>query len=246
MIWLIIIAVVVVCLAYPAVGLPILGGSIVLAVLIYISGAPERERQEKIEKNFAVIDNMSGQQFEYYVAQLLQKNGFTDIQLTKTSGDYGVDIIANYNGARCAVQCKRYAKKLGLKPIQEVRTGMIHYGAQVAIVATNNYFTKKAITLANETNVILWDRGDLASMIIKVEEMERKAELDKLATEEQKRNEKIHRKMKWQGRIHSLFGKLPPLEDMGTVEMPAETREFDEEEYFEMKREAEEAVKGKR
>ncbi len=71
-------------------------------------------------------------------------------------------------------------------------------------------------------------------------------ELDKLAAEEQKRNEKVHRKMKWRSRFHSLFGKLPPLEDMGTVEMPIENCEFDEEECLRMKREAEEAVKGKR
>lgn len=65
-------------------------------------------------------------------------------------------------------------------------------------------------------------------------------ELDKLAVEEQKRNEKTYRKMKWRNRVHSLFRKLPPLEDMGTVE----TCELSDE-FFELKEQAE-AFMGKK
>lgn len=69
-------------------------------------------------------------------------------------------------------------------------------------------------------------------------------ELDKLAAEEQKRNEKTYRKTKWRNRVHSLFRKLPPLEDMGTVETPVETCELSDE-FSELKEQTE-AFMGKK
>ena len=40
------------------------------------------------------FDEMEGHDFEYFCAELLQKHGFLDVQVTKGSGDYGIDILA--------------------------------------------------------------------------------------------------------------------------------------------------------
>lgn len=69
-------------------------------------------------------------------------------------------------------------------------------------------------------------------------------DFDKLAAEEQKKNEKIYRKMKWRNRFSSLFGKKPKIEDLGYVEMPVETCELSDE-FLEMKEQAEKMVEGK-
>ena len=37
---------------------------------------------------------MDGHEYEYACAQYLKRNGFTKVQVTKASGDQGIDIIA--------------------------------------------------------------------------------------------------------------------------------------------------------
>lgn len=111
------------------------------------------------------IDYMDGHDFEYWCADLLKYNGFTNIAVTRGSGDQGVDIIASKNGSKYAIQCKRYSKKLGNKPVQEVNTGKTIYGCQYAIVMTNSYFTLGAISAARAVGVTLWDRDSINKMI---------------------------------------------------------------------------------
>ena len=96
---------------------------------------------------------------------LLIAYGFKNIEVTKGSGDQGVDIVGYYNGFKFAVQCKRYSKKVGNSPIQEVVAGKNFYNCQGALVITNNYYTESAIQLAKANNVQLWDRKNLMEVI---------------------------------------------------------------------------------
>lgn len=113
-------------------------------------------------KSYVDIDSMNGEQFERYIAQRLRATGYSSVQLTPSSGDYGVDIVAiDQNGNKCAIQCKRYAKNVGVKAVQEVFAGASHYGCTRKIVVTSAYFTPNAIKLANEIGVELIDRSRL-------------------------------------------------------------------------------------
>lgn len=114
--------------------------------------------------NISEVDTMKGQDFEKWCADILQYNGFTNIRVTRGSGDQGVDITAWKNGKSWAIQCKRYAKKLGNKPIQEVNTGRVIYKCDIAAVMTNNYFTAGAVEAAKATGVYLWDRSVVQNM----------------------------------------------------------------------------------
>lgn len=107
------------------------------------------------------IDNMTGEEFEMFVAGILKQIGFSNIQLTKGSGDQGVDILAEKEGMKYAFQCKRYDKPVGNKAVQEVFAGKFFYHCHAAIVVTNNYFTQSAKELAHENGVVLWDRDYL-------------------------------------------------------------------------------------
>ena len=40
------------------------------------------------------VDEMEGHDFEYYCADLLKEIGYEDVEVTKGSGDFGVDILA--------------------------------------------------------------------------------------------------------------------------------------------------------
>lgn len=111
------------------------------------------------------VDGMDGHTFEHWCADLLTKNGFTDVTVTQASGDQGVDILAVKDGIHYAIQCKCYTSDLGNKPIQEVYAGKEMYACQVGVVMTNRYFTAGAKQLAEKTRVLLWDRDKLSEML---------------------------------------------------------------------------------
>ena len=104
------------------------------------------------------IDNMDGLAFENWCADALRAIDFTDINLTPRSGDQGVDILAQKDGIKYAIQCKCYSSNLGNTPIQEVTAGKSYYRCHVGVVITNRYFTPGAVELADATGTLLWDR----------------------------------------------------------------------------------------
>lgn len=111
------------------------------------------------------IDRMDGIQFEYYLAALLKSIGFKT-QVTKSTGDYGADLIISKDNEKIVVQAKRYSKKVGIKAIQEIYSAISKYKCTGAWVITNSYFTNPAIELAKANNVILIDREKLIKMIL--------------------------------------------------------------------------------
>lgn len=111
------------------------------------------------------IDVMEGRDFEYYCAELLKKHGFLDVEVTKGSGDYGIDILAEKDGITYAIQCKCYATPVGVKAIQEAYAGRDYYDCMVGAVLTNQYFTTPAVEAAKKLKILLWDRGYLESMM---------------------------------------------------------------------------------
>jgi HJR/Mrr/RecB family endonuclease len=128
----------------------------------------ERIKKEKVKYSFEEIDKMTGVQFENFIQVLLEKSGYTNVETTKASGDEGVDITANKNGKKIAIQCKRYKAKITNKAIQEVFSGKFVYKCDEAYVITNSYFTENAILLAKNHNVKLIDRDLLFDLMEQV------------------------------------------------------------------------------
>ena len=111
------------------------------------------------------IDLMEGHDFEYFCADLLRRRGFQEVEVTKGSGDYGIDILAEKEGITYAIQCKCYAAPVGVKAVQEAYAGRDYYDCMVGAVLTNQYFTTPAVEAAKKLKILLWDRGYLESMI---------------------------------------------------------------------------------
>lgn len=113
------------------------------------------------------VDGMSadGAKFEEFCCTILRFNGFYNVQMTKSSSDYGVDILAEKDGITYAIQCKCYSDKVGNKAVQEAYSGKSFYDRMVAAVLTNNYFTNAAIETAKANNVLLWNRGYLSKLM---------------------------------------------------------------------------------
>lgn len=112
-----------------------------------------------------LIGWMDGLQFEERCAELLRRNGFEKVEVTQGSNDQGVDVTAEKDEIRYAVQCKCYSSDLGNKPIQEVHTGKTIYHCQIGAVMTNRHFTTGAKKAAEATGTLLWDRDKLIEML---------------------------------------------------------------------------------
>lgn len=129
----------------------------------YYTAAPAI--QEPVYDFNQPYDNMDGHTFEHYCADLLSKNGFTDIEVTKGSGDQGIDVIAFKDGMKYGIQCKCYASDIGNKAVQEAYAGKEYYHCHIAAVLTNRHFTRSAKQLSESNNVLLWDREKLEELI---------------------------------------------------------------------------------
>lgn len=126
-------------------------------LLIVVSRRKNREH--------SMLDEMEGHEFEYFCADVLRRNGFIEVEVTKGSGDYGIDILAEKDGVTYAVQCKCYSDSVGVKAIQEAYAGRDYYDRMVGAVLTNQYFTTPAVEAAKKLKILLWDRGYLESMM---------------------------------------------------------------------------------
>lgn len=111
------------------------------------------------------FEDMDGHEFEYFCADLLEQRGFVEVEVTRGSGDYGIDILAEKDGVTYAVQCKRYTAPVGVKAIQEAYAGRDYYDRMVGAVMTNQYFTAPAVEAAKKLKILLWDGGYLESMM---------------------------------------------------------------------------------
>lgn len=101
-------------------------------------------------------DTMDGLAYERYCAARLSLYGYTNIVVTKDSGDFGADIIAtDREGNRVCIQCKKYQGSVSLDAVQEVHTSRSHYGCERAMVITTSTFTPSARQQAQECGVEL-------------------------------------------------------------------------------------------
>ena len=132
---------------------------IIASVIIFIFVKLSRNKKPQH------FDELEGHEFEYYCAELLKKKGFIDVEVTKGSGDYGADILAEKDGVTYAIQCKCYTAPIGVKAIQEAYAGRDYYDRMVGAVLTNQYFTTPAVEAAKKLKILLWDRGYLESML---------------------------------------------------------------------------------
>lgn len=126
----------------------------------------ENQKQLSLNGKLSDIDSLpDGYAFEEYTAELLKKLGYINVSVTSSSNDYGIDVLAEKDNIKYAIQCKFYSQPVGNKAVQEAFSGKQYYNAHVAVVLTNNVFTENAKNLAKNTGVLLWDKDILQNMI---------------------------------------------------------------------------------
>ena len=114
----------------------------------------------EIRKPYLEADYMNGYDYEEECADELRRMGFTEVEVTKSSGDQGIDVIAWKNGLKYGIQCKHYQGSVPNKAVQEAHAGAAYYDCDVAVVMTNSTFTESAKELAHKIGVKLWSSNE--------------------------------------------------------------------------------------
>jgi len=108
-----------------------------------------------------------GKNFERHIANILEEQNFNDIKLGvkiigKTQLSNEIDILAKYNDAYIAFECKNYAESIDKNEIiifwSKLKDITIYYKG---IFVTNSIFTKDAREYAKTKNIRLWDKKTL-------------------------------------------------------------------------------------
>jgi len=110
------------------------------------------------------VDIMDGISFENFLKKLFEQMGYV-VEVTKTTGDQGADLLIRKMGEIIVVQAKRYGSSVGNSAIQEVVASIAHYKADKGMVVTNNSFTSSAISLAKSNKIELINRDKLITLM---------------------------------------------------------------------------------
>lgn len=133
-----------------------------MAVFIIFIDLFLRHRRKRL---ISRMDELEGHDFEFFCADLLRGQGFIDVEVTRGSGDFGVDILAEKDGVTYAIQCKRYNAPVGVEAVLRTYGGQAYYERMVGVVMTNQYFTSPAVEAAKKLRILLWDRGYMDAMM---------------------------------------------------------------------------------
>ncbi len=143
--------------------LAVLGGLVVsMAVLFFLIDFFLRRRRDR---RIREMDELEGHDFEFFCADLLKAHGFIGVEVTRGSGDFGVDVLAEKDGVTYAIQCKRYNGPVGVEAVLRTYGGLAYYERMVGVVMTNQYFTSPAVEAAKKLRILLWDRGYMDAMM---------------------------------------------------------------------------------
>lgn len=102
-------------------------------------------------------------EYELYCAEQFVKAGWV-ASATQATADQGVDVMASKNSRTLAAQCKRFARAVGNKAVQEVVAGMKYYNCKEGVVIAPNGYTKSAMQLAKSNNVKLIHHDEIADL----------------------------------------------------------------------------------
>lgn len=120
-----------------------------------------------------ILQNMNPYGFERLAQRILRSCGFTEVKVTKASGDGGIDGTGKLriNGVfsfNVAFQCKRYKGAVGAPEVRDFR-GSLTKATEKAVLITTGTFTKAAREEASnqgKDQIDLIDGEELIDLIV--------------------------------------------------------------------------------
>lgn len=117
----------------------------------------ERQNQSVKKELFARIQTLTPQAFELLIGRLLTKMNFVDVEVTKLSGDGGIDVrgtlvVGDVIRTKMAIQAKKWKNNVQSPVVQQVR-GSLGAHEQGMIITTSD-FSKGAVGEAARTDAV--------------------------------------------------------------------------------------------
>jgi restriction system protein len=134
----------------------------------------EPEKKDWREQISEILHNLDPYAFEKLAQRLLRECGFSDVEVTKKSGDGGIDGTGKLriNGIfsfNVAFQCKRYKGQVGAPQIRDFR-GSLGTNIEKGVLITTGAFTREAKEEASSEGKRLIDLMDGEELINKLAE----------------------------------------------------------------------------
>jgi Holliday junction resolvasome RuvABC ATP-dependent DNA helicase subunit len=128
-------------------------------------------------RGIGAIQNLSGQEFESLISSLLIRMGF-QTEMTKTTGDGGIDVIAVLHrpilGGRYLFQCKRFAPDnlVGAPTVRDFYGAVSADRAVKGIFITTSDFTVQAREFGQKAGIELIDLAQLQKLLLEYQMLE--------------------------------------------------------------------------
>lgn len=110
------------------------------------------------------VDLMNDEEFESFIISLFFKMGYKAAS-TGIAGEFGVNLIATKNGNSIGIQTKCNRSNVSEAEIQLLLNGLDQYQLGQGLAITNMYFTAGAVSLAETSGIVLWNRDVLRNKI---------------------------------------------------------------------------------
>lgn len=129
-------------------------------------------REEQRARLKKLLETMDPYRFEHLIRQLLLTMGYENVEVTKQSGDGGIDVLADLRfgvtSFREAIQVKRVKGNLPPSVVNELRGSLPAGQALKGTIFTVDNFSKKAREAAQSAPPItLVDGGELIDLLVK-------------------------------------------------------------------------------
>jgi len=174
--FLVFIFLIVVALAFPLIGVPIL---VMTVFLLYRLYRWYKKQWEIRVETLGELVSLTPFQFERAMATLLSDLGYRKVRVTGSSGDLARDIVCeDVYGNVVMVQCKRYTSQNVTSPEMQRFIGMMvtEHKADKGIYITTSGFTEPARRLGLKHKIELWDGLKLANLLIEQRKLKQKLE----------------------------------------------------------------------
>ncbi len=109
--------------------------------------------------------SLRGVPLEEFLQRVFENAGYL-VELTKASGDQGVDLLLTRSNERIAVQVKGYVSSVGNAAVQQAHAGMSFYRCTKCAVITNSEFTSSARELASRVGCTLIEGSQIEALIL--------------------------------------------------------------------------------
>ena len=128
---------------------------------VQLPGSLEKKHAASILVDIA---SLSGKEFVFWFAALLEKLGYTGVSVTDSSYDQGADLLAQKDGLKYCFQCKHHKDTVSISAFQEV-----YYGkpadCNVAVVVASGRIAKNAIRSGAKRGIQAWDGSTLTRLV---------------------------------------------------------------------------------